>query len=181
MLQRANRDGNILGDIEAVNVVTRGDQINPLATTMSDGNVFITWVEHPSDGDEANLRGRILSPNGVFLTDEMTLPPVLPRFDPDDQLNQFSYTLTSLNSNDVMITWRDEMSGASELHAIVVNNEFEAVSNPFVLAQGAPVEFLETVRTIVLPDNRVILVWLNEFSVVGEPLRGQVIVLVFIQ
>ena len=172
VLQRANRDGNILGDVEAVNVVTRGDQINPLATTMSDGNVFITWVEHPSDGDEANLTGRILSPNGVFLTDEMTLPPVLPRFDPDDQLNQFSYTLTSLNSNDVMITWRDEMSGASELHAIVVNNEFEAVSNPFVLAQGAPVEFLETVRTIVLPDNRVILVWLNEFSVVGEPLRG---------
>ena len=79
--------------------------------------------------------------------------------------NQFSYTLTSLNSNDVMITWRDEMSGASELHAIVVNNEFEAVSNPFVLAQGAPVEFLETVRTIVLPDNRVI--WFGLMSLVS--------------
>jgi len=102
----------------------------------------------------------------------VSLTPILPQFDPEDMANEFNYELTALNTNEVMISWRDETTGASQLKALVVDENFQVISNPFVIATGQPAEFIERIFTVIMPDNRVIMGWANEFSVIGEILTG---------
>lgn len=172
VLQRGDTGGLLFGDADVVNIEKAGDQLLPKAVTMTNGNVFVTWLSGETDPDGAKLRGRIVRPNGSFATDEVSLTPILPQFDPEDMANEFNYELTALNTNEVMISWRDETTGVSQLMAIVVDEDFQVVSNPFIIATGEPAEFIETVYTVVLPDNRVIMGWANEYSVVGEILTG---------
>lgn len=172
VLQRGDTGGLLFGGADVVNIEKAGDQLLPNAVTMANGNVFVTWLSAETDPDGAKLRGRIVRPNGSFATDEVALTPILPKFDPEDMVNEFNYELTALNTNEVMISWRDETTGESQLMAIVVDEDFQVVSNPFIIATGEPAEFIENIYTVILPDNRVIMGWANEYSVVGEILTG---------
>jgi len=172
VMQRGDTGGILLGSADVVNTEKAGDQLLPNAVTMTDGNILTTWLSSKSGTDGAEIRGRIIRPNGSFATEEVSLTPVLPQFDPEDSANEFNYELTALNTNEVMMSWRDETTGASRLMAIVVDESFEVVSNPFVIAEGEPAEFIERIHTVIMPDNRVIMGWANEFSVVGEILTG---------
>ena len=172
IMQRGDTGGLLLGIADTVNIEKAGDQLLPNAVTMTDGNIFVTWLSSETDTEGAKLRGRIVRPNGSFATEEVSLTPILPQFDPEDMANEFNYELTALNTNEVMISWRDETTGASQLKALVVDENFQVVSNPFVIATGEPAEFIERIFTVIMPDNRVIMGWANEFSVVGEILTG---------
>ncbi len=166
---RADKDGASLGMTEIVNVETDGDQLNPVAVTMTDGNIFVAWMHNAVGAETAEIRGRIVRPNGSFASDEAVLPSILQAFDNETLSGQYFFTLTALNTNEVLVTWTDETSGETEIRALVVDETFEVVSNEFVIATGAQAESYERLHTLVLADNRVIMSWYNDYGYYGDP------------
>jgi len=45
-MQRSTENGILLGVQETVNTEASGHQLNPLSTTLSGGNIVVSWLNH---------------------------------------------------------------------------------------------------------------------------------------
>lgn len=169
-MQRATQDGVLLGAQETVNTEIDGDQLTPLSTTLTDGNMIIAWLNHTETEDEGRqIRARVMQPNGTFITDAITLAPSLPENYSETSVNQPFYMLTPLNTNEVLLTWEQETFGEDgeparpEILALVFDAELNVVSNEFVIATGDEADGIRAIQATTLPDNRVIIGWHNDY------------------
>ena len=163
-MQRVTDNGILLGDQIQVNENTEGNQLLPSAVTMDNGNVFMTWLNVTEDEEAGReLRGRIISPEGSFLTDEAVLGPALPTTFNETSVNRPFYNLLALETNEVLLTWGGGTAEGADLRAMVFDTELNAASNEFLIATGDQSERIRDFRAAVLPDNRVILGWFNDY------------------
>lgn len=102
------------------------------AAALGDGNSLITWVESQNfaaNGDFIDfvVRGRIINPEGGFVTDEFSIS--------DNVNEQFVTTSLSLNNEDVLVVWGE---GDSTLKARVVSTVASrvALASEFTLAEN---------------------------------------------
>lgn len=162
-MQRANEDGILLGTQSTVNDVTDGNQFEPRAATLTDGNIFVTWLnETEEDGFE--IRASIVRQDGTFATDEVTLGLNVSGDFEGDFIDRPLYALTALNTNEVVLTWEEGASGEETVQALVFDAELNVVSNMFQIASGVSAENISALQTVTLPDNRVILGWFNDYN-----------------
>ena len=161
-MQRATEGGVLVGAQTTVNATTAGDQLNPFAVTMADGNIFVAWL-NLTGSEEANgeIRARIIRPDGSFVTDEIILGPSIVRDINQTDRNGPFFVLTALNTNEVLVTWEETVGGAAEIRSMAFDAELQAVSNEIFVASGEEAENIYGFKTIVLPDNRVIMGWHN--------------------
>ena len=157
-MQRANEDGILFGEHTTVNELTSGAQVYPLATTLTDGDIFVSWLDLDDSEDESyQIKGRIIQPDGTFASGESVLMSGLSKSE------EFSYALTALNTNDVLLSWGLSGSDDAGIKAVVFDRDLNMVSNEFVIAGGVEAEGAKSLLVSVLPDNRVIMGWFNDY------------------
>ena len=173
-MQRATQDGVILGPQVTLNEATGGDQLLPRSATLTNGNMVVTWLS-PIEGDNAafEIRARVVRPDGSFATDEVSLGGNLLFETAEPSPRPPIYEITSLNTNEVLVTWEDTAFGAesdagedpaadvTEVKAMAFDANLNAVSNVFSIAAGDASANIDGLTVITLPDNRAILGWYN--------------------
>ena len=166
-IQRANEDGILLGTQSTVNEFTGGNQFEPRAATLTDGNIFVTWLnETEEDGFE--IRARIVRQDGTFATDEVTLGLNVSGDFEGNIIDRPVYALTALNTDEVLLTWEEGVSDEKSVQALVFDAELNVVSNAFQIASGVSAENISALQAATLPDNRVILGWFNDYPFQDE-------------
>lgn len=155
-MQRANEDGILFGEHTTVSENTDGAQLYPLATTLTNGNMLVTWVNIAAEEDETfQIRGRMVRPDGTFVSGDLIIMSDIPKRE------GFIYDLTALNSNDVMLTWHTTTDEGADLRAVVLDSDGEVASNEFLIATGGEAENLQSFQATTLPDNRMVMGWFN--------------------
>lgn len=172
-MQRSTENGILLGAQETVNTEESGHQLNPLSTTLSGGNMIVSWLNHVEGTEDTpgvrEIRARLVQPNGSFASDAVSLGPVLRAVSEETVGNNSFYRLTALKTNEVLLTWQHqepvegEDATLSEIRALVLDSELQVVSNEFTLASGVEAESISNFLAVTLPDNRVVMGWHNNY------------------
>ena len=172
-MQRSTENGILLGVQETVNTEASGHQLNPLSTTLSGGNIVVSWLNHieGAEGEPGGreIRARVVQPNGSFASDAMSLGPVLQAVSEETAGIRSFYQLTPLKTDEVLLTWlqqelvEGEGTPFSEVRALVLDSELQVVSNEFTLASGVEAENISNILAVTLPDNRVVMGWHNNY------------------
>lgn len=162
--QRSTSAGITLGEQTTVNETAAGNQLEPMAVTMADGNILISWMNHTGTEEGGReIHARIVRPDGSFATDEVVLGPSLTSDYTATSSNQPFYHLTALKTNEVLLTWEGREVDAEDIRALVLDDQLNIVSNEFLIASNEEAESISNLWTTVLPDNRVIMGWYNDY------------------
>ena len=104
--QILNQSGEKVGTEFAINSYTDNDQWISNLTTLNNGNVMVTWSSKGQDGSDSSIYGQILNQNGEKVGTEFQL---------NAHTNDYQYysTLTSLENDNVMITWSSKNQDGS--------------------------------------------------------------------
>ena len=89
---------------QIVNTYTTGDQLLPAVTTLSDGNVVITWQSLNQDGSGWGVYGQIVGADGTPIGSEF-------RANTTTVDNQLASSVTSLADGGFVVTWASSQDG----------------------------------------------------------------------
>ena len=90
--------GNKVGGEFQVNTTTYGNQFNPSISTLSNGNIVITWWDGAADGDQYGMFAQIVSENGSKIGSEFQINTYT-----ND--SQRSGKVTNLEGGGFVVTW----------------------------------------------------------------------------
>lgn len=127
------------GDI-LVNSYTNQQQVLPSVACLQNGNVVVTWSSYGQDGSLYGIYGRVIAPNGTFVSSEFRINQVV-------DLNQRSVSVTALANGNFVVTWASERSlgaavnadnpgltHAAEIYGRIFSSQGNAVSDEFLVS-----------------------------------------------
>jgi Ca2+-binding RTX toxin-like protein len=128
-----NADGEAVSGIKHVNQVVKFDQHNSRATTLSNGNVLITWESeyagnmNPSGVEDDAVRARIYSAKGRPLSREFLLVGENDGMNEGIGLTDSAVDVAALRNGRFVTTWyetvlHDDRDTTYEMHAQIYNN-----------------------------------------------------------
>ncbi len=113
--QKYSSSGDPVGSEFQVNSTTPGDQDNPVATTLANGNVAIAWqAGNGQDGDSIGIFTRIFDPNGNPISGEITSVTGEIQANTDNIGRQRNANISSLSDGGFVVTWDTEAWDGSQ-------------------------------------------------------------------
>ena len=131
--RRFDANGNPVSDGKQVNTLTEMDQHNSRATTLSNGNVLITWEseyagnDNPSGVNSDAVRARIYTAAGRAVTGEFMLVGENDGMNEGIGLTDSAVDVTALEDGRFVVSWyetvlHDRSDTTFEIHAQIYSN-----------------------------------------------------------
>lgn len=162
-------EGDPVGAIAHVNQVTRYDQHNSRATTLSNGNVLLTWESeyagsmNPSGVESDAVRGRLYSAKGKPLGGEFLLVGDNDGMNEGIGLTDSAVDVAALRDGRFVVTWyetvlHDKRDTTFEIHAQIFGNNGQKQGGE-ILVRGGSVSVPDHSSVIALDGGGFAIAW----------------------
>ncbi|WP_375285900.1 M10 family metallopeptidase C-terminal domain-containing protein [Sphingomonas sp.] len=162
-------DGEAVSAIKHVNQVIKYDQHNSRATTLSNGNVLLTWESeyagnmNPSGVESDAVRARIYSARGKALSGEFLLVGENDGMNEGIGLTDSSVDVAAFDNGRFVVSWyetvlHDDRDTTFELHAQIYNNTGAKLGQEITVRAGT-VGIPSDSSITVLDDGGFVVAW----------------------
>jgi hypothetical protein len=113
-----------------VNTATEGNQHQPQATVLNNGNIVITWTNDAGHGWGSDVRAKIVAPDGTVIAEEFIL-------NDSDYSTDYVPIVRALTDGGFVAAWRSyEPSGNYEINLKTYAADGTATSDEFGITEG---------------------------------------------
>jgi len=120
-------NGTALSNEFDLNQNTTSPHFNPSVRGFTNGNAFVAWTGNQFGN--ADIYGRVISPNGMTLSNEFGINQVTTGF-------QANPSATGLSNGNVFVTWNGDQTGDLDIYGRVFFPNGTALSNEFGINQN---------------------------------------------
>ncbi|MDP2520788.1 calcium-binding protein [Shimia thalassica] len=126
--QRFDAAGDLVGGETHLTADTAYGSIYPRTALLNGGNFVLTWCENENAMNRGNgVFARIFTPDGVAVSDIISVDPDYPEFDDGNQAEQ---AVTELSDGGFMVSWEDDnVDGIAGNYGIVARR-FDSTGAP---------------------------------------------------
>lgn len=168
-MQRFTANGARAGGNVPVNQFTEMDQHNSRATTLTNGNVLITWeseyagMMNPSGVQSDAVRGRIYNQAGQALTNEFMVVDDNSGMNDGIGLTDSAVDVTALSGGRFVTTWyetelHDHSDTTFEIHAQIYSGGGHKIGNE-ILVRGGSESVPDHSAVTELDDGNFVVTW----------------------
>jgi len=132
-----------------INQDTKSEQIFSALAILNDGNAFVVWKG--SQAGNNDVYGRIFSPNGTALTQEMMLNQV-------NISSQSDVKITGLDNGNAFVTWQGLQTGTFQVYGRIFDSNGTALTDDMLLNQNTTLGQVSP-SLATLSNGNVFTVW----------------------